>query len=184
MVNEDINLVLTFNAPKTNFKNILSLIPAIYAKEFQNIETSGNLTLEGNVKGIYSENNLPAFALNLSVDDGMFKYPDLPKAVTNIDIKTRISNRGGDADNTIIDVSRLNLKMAENPIKISLLVKTPVSDPDITGKIKGELDLAKVSEFYPLAKDEKLNGTFVTDITLQGKLSAVEKQQYENFRLY
>jgi len=184
MVNEDINLVLTFNTPKTNFKNILSLIPAIYAKEFQNIETSGNLTLEGNLKGIYSENNLPAFALNLSVDDGMFKYPDLPKAVTNIDIKTRISNRGGDADNTIIDVSRLNLKMAENPIKISLLVKTPVSDPDITGKIKGQLDLAKVSEFYPLARDEKLNGTFVTDITLQGKLSAVEKQQYENFTAF
>jgi len=181
MVNEDINLVLTFNAPKTNFKNILSLVPAIYAKDFQSIETDGSLSLEGHVKGLYNENNLPAFALNLSVDNGMFKYPDLPKAVTDIDIKARISNRGGDADNTLIDVSRLNLKMAENPINISLLVKTPISDPDINGRIKGQLDLAKVSEFYPLAENEKLNGTFITDITLKGKLSAVENKQYENF---
>ena len=106
LVEDDINLVLTFNAPKTDFKNILSLIPAIYAKEFQTIATTGNLTLEGHVKGIYNENSLPAFTLSLSVDNGMFKYPDLPKAVTDIDIKTRISNRGGNADNTIIDISR------------------------------------------------------------------------------
>ena len=184
MVNEDINLVLTFNAPKTDFKNILSLVPAIYAKEFQSIETAGKLTLDGNVKGLYNEDNLPAFTLNLSVDNGMFKYPDLPKAVTDIDIKTRISNKGGDADNTIIDVSRLNVKMAENPVNISLLVRTPVSDPDITGKIKGQLDLAKVSEFYPLGKDENLNGTFLTDITLQGKLSAIENEQYEKFTAF
>jgi len=184
MVNGDVNLVLTFNAPKTDFKNLLSLVPAIYAKEFQTIETAGNLTLEGNVKGIYNENNLPAFTLNLSVNDGMFKYPDLPKAVTNVNINTRISNKGGDADNTIIDISRLNLKMAENPVNISLLVKTPVSDPDITGKIKGQLDLANVSDFYPLGEGENLNGTFDTDITLQGKLSAIENEQYENFTAF
>jgi hypothetical protein len=98
MVNDDINLVLTFNAPKTSFKNILSLVPAIYTKDFQSIETDGNLALEGHIKGIYNENNLPAFALNLSVGNGMFKYPDLPKAVTDIDIKAKISNKGGDAD--------------------------------------------------------------------------------------
>jgi len=84
MINDDINMVLTFNAPKTEFKHLLSLVPAIYAKDFENIETKGSLSLDGNVKGIYNENNLPSFNLNLIVDNAMFKYPELPKAVIEI----------------------------------------------------------------------------------------------------
>jgi len=181
MINEDINLVLTFNAPKTDFKHILSLIPAIYAKDFESIETKGSLTLDGHVKGIYNENNLPSFNVNLAVNNAMFKYPELPKAVTGINIKTNISNKGGDADNTVIDISKVHLKLGANPVDMKMFILTPVSDPDLNGKIKGKLDLSTVSDYYPLEEGEELSGTFLADITLKGKLSAVENEQYENF---
>ncbi|MBC8486409.1 MAG: hypothetical protein H8D45_10260 [Bacteroidetes bacterium] len=181
MINDDINLVLTFNTPKTEFKHLLSLVPAIYAKDFENIETKGSLSLDGNVKGIYNENNLPSFNLNLSVDNAMFKYPDLPKAVTDINVQAKIANKGGVADNTIIDISKFHLKLGSNPVDISMLIKTPVSDPEIDGKIKGKLDLASVKDYYPLDKGEELSGTFLTNITLQGKMSSIENEQYEDF---
>ncbi|MCD4789582.1 MAG: hypothetical protein K8R37_06230 [Bacteroidales bacterium] len=181
MINDDINMVLTFNAPKTEFKHLLSLVPAIYAKDFENIETKGSLSLDGNVKGIYNENSLPSFNLNLTVDNAMFKYPDLPKAVTDINVQVKIANKGGDADNTIIDISKFQLKLGNNPVDISMLIKTPVSDPEIDGKIKGKLDLASVKDYYPLDKGEELSGTFLTDITLQGKMSSIENEQYEDF---
>lgn len=181
MVNEDINLVLTFNAPKTDFKNILSLVPAVYTKDFANVETKGNLALSGNVKGIYNENNLPAFQLNLSVSDAMFKYPDLPKAVGDINIDANISNKGGDADNTIVDISKFHLDMGGNPVDIKMLVKTPVSDPDIDGSVKGQINLSNVGEFYPLESGETLSGIIDADITLKGKLSTIENEEYENF---
>ncbi|MBM3437061.1 MAG: AsmA family protein, partial [Bacteroidetes bacterium] len=79
---EDYKLDFTFNAPKTEFKNFLSVVPAIYAKDFASVQTAGNLKLGGMVKGIYSETSLPAFNVNLTVGDAMFKYPDLPKSVT------------------------------------------------------------------------------------------------------
>ncbi|OQX72769.1 MAG: hypothetical protein B6D61_13255 [Bacteroidetes bacterium 4484_249] len=181
MINDDINLVLTFNAPKTDFKHILSLIPAVYAKDFESIETEGNLTLDGHVKGIYNENHLPSFNVNLAVNNAMFKYPDLPKAVTNINIKTNISNKGGDADNTVVDISKFHLNLGQNPVDIKMLIKTPVSDPEIDGRIKGKLDLASVTDYYPLEEGEELSGTFLADITLKGKLSSVENEQYEDF---
>jgi len=179
--NDDINLVMTFNAPKTNFKEILSLVPAVYAKDFNTIETSGTMSLNGNIKGVYNDNNLPGFVINLNVENGKFKYPDLPKAVTDINIATSISNKGGDTDNTVIDMSKLHLNLAGNLFDASLLLKTPVSDPDIDASFKGKMDFATVKDFYPLEKGEQMNGSFVADITLKGKMSAIENKQYEQF---
>ncbi len=180
-VGEDYKLDFTFNAPKTDFKNFLSVVPAVYAKDFASVETKGNLKLDGMVKGLYTETSLPAFNLNLVVSDAMFKYPDLPKAVTGIHIRTVISNPGGDADNTVIDISNFKMQLGNDPIEMKMLIKTPVSDPDIDANIKGSFNLAGVSEYYPLEKGEELTGSFIFDILLKGKLSAVENEQYENF---
>jgi hypothetical protein len=180
-VGEDYKLDFTFNAPKTDFKNFLSVVPAIYAKDFASVETKGNLKLDGMVKGLYTETSLPAFNLNLLVSDAMFKYPDLPKAVTGINIKTAISNPGGDADNTVIDISDFKMQLGNDPVEMKMLIKTPVSDPDIDANIKGSFNLAGVSEYYPLEKGDELTGSFIFDIILKGKLSAVENEQYENF---
>ncbi len=180
-IKDDINLVLTFNAPKTDFKDILSMVPAVYSKDFENVETSGKFSLDGHVKGIYNENNLPAFNLQLLVDNAMFKYPDLPKAVTDVFINTKISNTGGDADNTVIDISRFQMKLGQNPIDLRMLIKSPVSDPDINAKIKGKMELASVKDFYPLEEGEGLKGSVIADITLDGKMSAIEEERYEDF---
>ncbi len=179
--NDDLNIVMTFDTPETDFKEILSLVPAVYSTDFEKVQTSGKLSLTGNVKGVYNENSLPQFLFDLSVENGMFKYPDLPKAVTGINIKTKISNKGGDADNTVIDVSKFHLNMAGNGFDASLLLKTPVSDPGIDAHFKGKMNLATVKEFYPLEKDEVLSGFFNADITLKGKLSDIEAEQYERF---
>jgi hypothetical protein len=181
-VGADYKLDFTFNAPETDFKNFLSVIPAIYAKDFASVQTQGSLKLDGMVKGMYTETSLPAFSLNLSVSDAMFKYPDLPKAVTGISIKTAVSNPGGDADNTVINISEFKMKLGNDPVEMKMLIKTPVSDPDIDGSIKGSFNLAGVSEFYPLEKGEELKGSFVFDVILKGKLSSVENERYEDFK--
>ncbi len=181
MLENGYNLILTFNAPQTSFKNFLSLVPAVYANDFATVKTSGKLGLGGHVKGVYDDNTLPAFELNLAVDDAMFKYPDLPQAVTDINIRTKIASPGGDADRTVIDVSRFHMQLGQNPFDASLLIKTPVSDPDIKGQFKGTIDLAGIQEFYPLEEGESMKGTFNMDVTLEGKLSAVENEQYEDF---
>jgi len=182
MINdEDISLIMTFNSAQTDFKHILSLVPAVYTKDFESVETSGKLELDGHVKGIYNEESLPAFALNLKVENAMFKYPDLPKAVEDINIITKISNKGGSADNTIIDISRFHFKMGQNPVDMKMILKTPESDPYIDAKIRGKLDMGSIKEFYPLEEGEELSGSMLFDITLKGNLSAIEEERYAEF---
>lgn len=183
MPTETIEMDMTYFAKKTDFKNLLSLVPAVYAKDFASVQTSGNLGLDGYVKGKYNDalKLMPAFGLKLLVDNAMFKYPDLPKSVNNINVDVRVDNPDGNPDKTVIDIKKFHVEMAENPVDIRMLIKTPVSDPFVNGEIKGKVILSSVKEFIPLEQGESLNGTIISDITLKGNISALEKEQYDKF---
>lgn len=182
MLEDGMDLDLKFNAAKSEFKSFLSLIPAVYSKDFESIQTDGKLGFDGFAKGKYTEKALPAFALNIYIENAMFKYPDLPKSVTEININTSIKNSGGDPNNTVIDVKKFHLNMGGNPVDMKVLVTTPVSDPNIDGSVKGKLNLAEINQFYPLEKDEQLNGTIILDLIMKGKMSSIENEKYEEFK--
>ena len=178
---EDINLDLTYGAAKTEFKEILSLVPAIYAKDFSDVQASGSVELGGMVKGTYNENTIPGFTANLKVGNGQFKYPDLPKSVDGIAIDLSIANPGGDVDNTVIDMKTFKFQLATNPFEIIALVKTPLSDPNIDASFKGKIDLTSLADAIPMEEGDKLSGTIIADAEMKGKQSDLDKGRYEKF---
>lgn len=180
MPSEDIDMELTFEAKKTEFKNILSLVPAVYMTDFASVKTAGKLALDGHAKGTYNETKIPAFGVNLVVENAMFKYPDLPKSVSNINIDLHVNNPDGDLDHTIIDMNKFHMEMAGNPIDANLYVKTPISDADIKAGLKADFNLASLKDVMPQTGDE-LNGEIKSDLSIAGKISAIEQEKYEDF---
>lgn len=180
MPTDDIVMDMTFEAKETAFKHILSLVPSVYMSDFQDIKTEGVLSLQGFAKGMYNENQLPAFDVKLIVDDAMFQYPDLPAKVENIAMNLHIENKDGVEDHTIIDLKKFHLDMAGHPFDMNMLVNTPVSDPNIDGHIKGKIDLSKMKDIMP-SEDMKMSGLITADVELKGKMSDIENENYELF---
>ena len=116
---------INFKSPSNDFKDILSLVPAVYKNDFDKIKTSGSALFNGFVKGTYSPQQLPAYDINLEVKDGFFQYPDLPKPVKNIQIDMRLSNPDGVMDNTLLEISKGRLDMDNEPFDFKLLFKNP-----------------------------------------------------------
>jgi cell division septum initiation protein DivIVA len=181
MAGGDPNIILTFNAPKNTFRNFLSLIPAIYQKDFKDVQTEGNLTFNGYVKGTYTETALPSFRLDVLVDNAEFKYPGLPGAVKDINLTINIDNPGGIADNTVIDVKQFHFLMINNPFDARLILKNPVTDPFIDAKLNGLINLSDVAKVYPMEENESLSGSVDANITLKGRQSALETKNYNLF---
>src|SRR5688500_12726711 len=102
MNENDIGMDLTFNTPENSFKSLLSLVPGVYTENFDDIKTEGELAFNGSAKGKYSDTQLPAFNLALMVKDAMFHYPDLPTAVSNINLDLLVDNKHGKMENTVI----------------------------------------------------------------------------------
>lgn len=183
MIDEDIETDLTYHTKETSFKTLLSLIPAIYMNDFQDIETSGQLALSGYVKGIYSESDstLPDVGLELNVSKAMFRYPDLPKSVDDVNIQVNLAVDGDDMDLTTVDVNQFHLLIAENPVDAVVHVKTPISDPEVEAKITGKFNLASFMDIIPL-EDINLKGQVDMNLELGGRMSMIENEQYEDFK--
>ncbi len=181
LLEESYDLDLKFGAKKTEFKNILSLVPAVYMTDFASVKTAGKLALDGYAKGTYTETSLPAFGLDLKIEDAMFKYPDLPKAVNNIQVDLHVDNPGGSEDNTFVNLKRFYMEMAGNPVDMNMKIRTPVSDPDIDGGIKAKFNMASVKDVIPMEAGEEMNGNITANVRLKGKVSALEQERYEEF---
>lgn len=170
------NMDISFKTPSNEFKDILSLIPAIYKTDFDKIKTDGKAALEGFVKGIYSPAQLPAYDVKLNVTDGSFQYPDLPKPVKNIQIALHASNPDGQLDNTVIDLSKGHLEMDNAPFDFRFLLKQPETIQYIDAAAKGNLDLAQLSQFIKLEGNTKLSGKVNADIFAKGAMKALTTQ--------
>ena len=171
------NMDITFKTPSNDFKDILSLIPAVYKKDFDKIKTSGSASFNGFVKGTYSPQQMPAYDVNLEIKDGLFQYPDLPDPVKNIQLAAHVSNADGQTDNTVVDISKGHVEMGNEPFDFKLLFKKPLTNKYIDAVIKGQLDLASVSKFIKLDAGTKLGGLISADAFAKGNMSALQNQQ-------
>lgn len=171
---------LKFESPQTDFKDFISLIPAIYSQNFNDLKASGKLSFGGNVNGIYSENHLPKFNIALIVNNGMFQYPKLPTPVNNVNIDLAINNPGGNPDNTIINIKKFHLELGKEPFDAEVLIKQPQSGPVINAAMKGKINLGQIKDAVHLENVNKLEGIINTDFSLKGNLAGVKNKQYEN----
>ena len=164
---------------KVQFKDVLSLIPAFYTKEFRSISASGELSLAVWAKGELAGSQLPAFGVKGEVHNGSFQYSSLPKAVTDIEIVAGVSNPGGTMNATVIDLSKCSLRMAGNSLAATFHAANIVSDPSFRASVAGKVDLGAVREVYPLDKEVDLGGIITADLKVSGRMSDIEKQRYE-----
>ncbi len=167
------------NSSKVEFRDVLSLVPAFYTRDFENLTASGQLTLDAWAKGVLAGDRLPAFETTLAVRDGSFKYASLPKAVTGITIDARAANPGGTADATTVDVPTFALTMAGNALRGSFSAATPMSDLRFKAAAAGKVDLGAVKEVYPLGDSIALAGVVTADMQVSGRMSDIERERYE-----
>jgi hypothetical protein len=176
---ENTALDLTFSTPSTEFGEILSLIPAVYAKDFDKVQTSGTMSVKGKVRGEYGPKAFPALALRAKVDNGSFRYPDLPLPARDIALDLAVDNPGGNVDRTVVKLDRFHVVIGQRPLDARLVLSTPVSDPEVQLSAKGALDLADVRRTVKLEKMKELAGLVAANFTVHTKKSWVDAGQFD-----
>lgn len=181
MPGNDIDINLNFKTPSTDFKALLSMVPAVYMTDFEGLQASGEFGIEGYVRGTYNDSQMPNAFVALYVDNGMFKYPDLPKSVSDVNISTKLWFDGINMDNTSINIDKFSLNLRGNPFSMRMRVATPISDMQVDGNITGKIDFATLSEVIPM-DSTYMEGLLESNLDFGGKLSFLENEQYERFK--
>ncbi len=183
MVGDNIDTDISFETPETSFKTLLSLIPSFYMQDYKDLKAEGEFSLNGTAKGVYSDadSTLPDISVNLNVNNGMVSYPDLPEKISNINVISSLFFDGKETDRSIVDVEKFHMELAGNPFDMTFHLETPVSDPEFSGSAKGKIDLSALSQAIPM-DSIKMSGIIEMSMEMAGRLSMIEKEQYESFK--
>jgi len=173
MNENDFGMDINFKSPENTFKSILSLVPGMYTKDFDKLETKGDLSFAGFVKGTFSDTQMPAFNVALNVKDAMFKYPDLPTAISNINMDLFVDNKTGVIENTLVDMKKLHLDFGTNPVDARLLIEN-LKDYKMDGNVKATLNLAELNKMFPMEGLE-MKGTYSVNASARGVYDSLKK---------
>ena len=183
MPEEDIKMDLTFGTPENTFKSFLSLIPGAYTQDFGNVKASGNLKFAGIVKGVYNETSYPAFKLGLNINNGDFKYPDLPMGVSGIKVDMNLDSPSADMDDMKLDIHEFAMKLGSNPLAGHFKLRRPISNPTVDTKIKGTLNLSELSKAFPMDEVRELSGKIKADVFAKASMAQIDQQAYESVQM-
>jgi hypothetical protein len=173
---------LTFKTPTASFKNFLGIIPAAYASNLDNVKTTGDFTVAGVAKGLYSDTTVPKFNIEIASNNASFQYPDLPKSVQNIIIDTKIINETGILNDTYVNLDKLSFKIDQDVFNAKANIKNITQNAIVDAALKGTINLANLSKAYPIKMEKPLSGILKADVTTKFDMLSVEKSQYENIK--
>jgi len=171
-----------FKNPESSFKDFLAVMPERYAKNLDDIETSGDFKVEGSVSGLLSEKTIPTIDIKMVSDNASFKFPDLPKRVENININATIKNDNGNPDDTYIDVSALNFKIDNDSFKSSAILKNLGNNTQVNADIDGTLNLSNLSKAYPIQLEKQLSGILIGKLNTSFDMNAIETNAYNRIK--
>jgi hypothetical protein len=175
------NMNIRYKAPSTKFKNLLSMLPSVYQKDFAGLESSGQVNLNGYVKGRYDEKHLPAYHTNLFVQNGYFKYADLPAPVENIRFGLQVDNPDGSPDHLTVNISEAHAEINHDSLDMHLLVKNLSTKPFIDFALAGKMDLSNFSKSFKLASGTHLEGMLAADVHAKGDIPETENHKKDVF---
>ena len=173
---------ISFENPESDFKNFLAVIPNEYSKNIEGVQTTGDFKIKGIVKGLSSEETIPNINVGITSNNASFKYPDLPKRVSNITIDTRIKNETGKTDDTYIDIKTLNFKIDEDMFKSSVTLKNLARNMLVNANVDGVLNLENITKVYPVELENTLTGILKGKISTSFDMKAIETNAYERIK--
>lgn len=180
-VNEDNNVIdLAFKTPSSDFKNFLAVIPETYAKNIEDVQTSGDFILNGRIQGLIDETYIPKMEINIASNNASFKYPDLPKAVEDININAEIINTTGLINDTYVDINNLTFRIDQDAFAAQGNIKNLSENMLVNLALKGTINLANIEKAYPLELEQDLNGMLTIDATTSFDMTSIENEQYQN----
>ena len=173
------NYDLKFKTPTSSFENFLGLIPSAYSGSVKDVKTTGEFSVIGFAKGLYSETTVPKFNIEIASNNASFQYPNLPKSVKNIVIDTKIINETGILNDTYVNIDKLSFKIDQDIFDAKANIRNITKNPLVDAALKGTINLSNLSKAYPIKLAKPLSGILKADVKTKFDMESVTKSEYQ-----
>lgn len=166
----------------TDIKATVDLADLEKMYPIENFIMKGLLDLDIEANGTYNQiaKKFPMVDAKFNLTNGYLKSSDYPEPVENIHLITEAVNKSGKLADTRVTINKLTYTLEKEPFDVSGSI-SDLEDYNYDLKIKGLVDLEKVTKIYPI-QGMKLKGEIDTDIEARGTLADIEKGRYDKLK--
>jgi uncharacterized protein involved in outer membrane biogenesis len=161
---------------KANAKAKLNLAELNKMFPMPGLTMSGIFSLDGNAQGIYDGKRMPTLNASMNLQNGYIKSAAFPEPLEKLNLQAS-ARSDGSMKNSEFAVQNFTMSLQNEPFSASAIFRD-FEDINFDIKAKGVVDLTKITKIYPL-EGMKLQGRLTGDIASQGKMSYIEKSQYD-----
>ncbi|MEP0131503.1 MAG: AsmA-like C-terminal region-containing protein [Eudoraea sp.] len=176
-------VAIKFKTPSSEFDNFLAVIPQVYTQNIKDVKTTGIFNIEGEIAGVKDDEYIPEFDIQIDARDASVKYPDLPKAIKNINMDLIIKNTSGLVEDTYVDINKASFAIENDSFELSSKITELLGNTKVSSHIVCNMDLGNISEAYPMPEAIDLKGLLDADINTSFDMESIEKKRYENTAL-
>jgi hypothetical protein len=169
---------LSFENPQTSFAEFLAMIPHRYNQNVKDVESDGDFSLTGKIKGLYSDTTIPSMDIQMKTSNAAFKFPHLPKGIEQIQINASLKNTTGVLDDTFAQVNAFDFQIDEDRFKSSGTFEKLFTNPEISLQLEGSINLKNLSQAYPLNREQDLSGFLSGSLASRFDWAAVHSRNY------
>lgn len=161
---------------------VLGMIPESIMKKSQ-VNAKGEVTVSGEVQGVYGEKHLPAVSLKIEINDASAQYADMPYGIDRFSASLEARIDLMRTQSSFLDLKLFRFQGAHTDILANVRVDELLRDPLVTFTTKATADLTALAQTFPWQEGVKLGGLLNADLQLQCRLSAVRKQDIGRIKL-
>lgn len=179
MPEEGVDMDLRFSTPSTDFTQFLSLIPEKYSGDLEGIDARGEFALAGEVKGMLTDDRIPYFDIDMKATDAYFKYADMPLAMEEITLRSKLANTTANPKDTYMQMDTLHFKLAGDRLDMHMMAEELGGNPRVDMNAVGVLNLENFSRLMPAGTLEELQGVLKVDMRSRFDMQSIDEEAYD-----
>jgi hypothetical protein len=155
---------LRFAGTEMTIPSLISILPGDMAKLTHEYRSTGNIYLNGTLKGLLSNKSSPDISISFGIANGTLQKPTLPAAIKNIELKGELLYTSKKSE---LYIKPCHLMVGSNSIEGSLMIQN-FSDPLIKANINGSLALNEISTMIDIKGVNNLDGDAEINFLFEG----------------
>lgn len=175
-----IDMAYGLHAP--SLETVLNMIPESVLKR-EEMTAKGSVKMEGDVKGWYGKEQMPAVTLKVKIDKASAKYDKLPYGIDDFTADFHAFVDLMRQQPSYADLKIFHFQGAHTDILADAKVIDLLGDPDITFNTKSKADLTALAKTFPLQDGVTIGGNLDADLHLKCRLSSIKKQDLGRIRM-
>jgi hypothetical protein len=183
-LNGNILTDISYSLQSWNISDLLALVPASFEHYLEGIDVAGQISSNGTITGVYSENSMPLLDAQVLLANGTVRYPEmlpfpLHGIFGDVNIHTDLKNNA----TSFVRINNFRAQTPQSSFQTAGRVSRLFSDPFLNLTTRANLTLAEFNSMIPDSLKTTVKGNVIGTVRTELRLSQIETMALEKMKI-